>query len=98
MLGIKLASWGSFALAALGFVLFVNEGFVPFLAASVACALSGVLLLAIDRALVLLAEIRDALCAPTNSQEAIFEPKTDEASPRSAVEIGDDLERMRKRL
>lgn len=98
MLGIKIASWGSFALAALGFVLFVNEGFVPFLAASIACAISGVLLLAIDRVLVLLAEIRDALRGPANNQEAVFEPRTDIAPPRSAAEIAQDLDRVRNRL
>lgn len=93
MLALRVAAWGSFGLAMIAFVLFVNEGFIPFLAACISLLLAGVLLMAADRALVLLEQIKQRL--------TVAEPRQHEEHhdaivvPRAAEEIERDLIRIR---
>jgi hypothetical protein len=97
MFALRVAAWAAFGFAALAAVLFINEGFTPYLGAALSLALAGTLLLAADRALVLLAGIRDALIAKDDRVQqapgAVVLPIT----PRSAEAISGDIERLKGR-
>lgn len=93
MKSMQYTAFAAFGLSAVAAVLFVAEWFVPFLAAAISLAVSGVLLLGFDRALVLLAEIRDAVCTVDAGEIDLPAPPSSK-TPRSAAEIGADIRRM----
>ncbi len=96
MPAINLIAWINFIAAGI-LALATFAGNIAFLSPAVAAAISGCLFLAIDRALILLAEIRDRLPEPSARQPE--QPsKLPEGTPtRSLAEIEADLERMKSR-
>lgn len=96
MKALRYAAYGAFGCSALSLVLFLTEWFVPFLGAAISLTVFGALLLAADRALGLLTEIRNALC---HTSDVLPEPVQAEiaAPTRSAAEIAADIRKMSAR-
>ncbi|MBN2631594.1 MAG: hypothetical protein JXR75_13770 [Rhodobacteraceae bacterium] len=99
MVALRVAAWVAFGFSAVAFILLVNDGFLPFLGAALGLALMGALLLAADRVLVVLIEIRDALrgvdSAASGSPAETAQAK--KLEPRSMAEIAGDLDRMKRK-
>lgn len=97
MVALRVAGWSAFGFSGIALVLLINDGFTPYLGAALSLILGGVLLLAADRALQLLADIRDALVkSGTSPVEDNAETKI-LAEPRSAAEITQDIDRLKNR-
>lgn len=99
MQSVRFAAFGAFGFSVLSLVLFLQDMFAPFLGAAISLAVAGILLMALDRVLQLLTEIRDALRGKTNAQsEVVIETTGDvqaaPAVPRTASEIAADIRRM----
>lgn len=97
MFALRFAAWGAFGFAALALVLLINEGFIPYLGAALSLALAGVLLLAADKALMLLAGIRDALLKSEEPKQLVVDAGLPQMPPRSAADITIDIERLKNR-
>jgi len=91
-------AWINFVGAGLLLLMSFN-GHPLFLSSAVAAAISGCLFLAIDRALKLLAEIRDRLPSAVTASESIQSAVLPSPTPtRSLAEVEADLAKMQSRI
>lgn len=100
---LKYAAYGIFALGGLTVAFAIDQGEWVFIAGALWSAILGLALLAADRALVYLREIRDALVvgkdAPEETRAVVPAVATATAAPTKSVsEIKSDLDRMKKSL
>ena len=90
---VRWVAWGCFACAAVMVMMAVNEEVWEFIAVAVAAVISGILMLALDRIIELLAQISAAV-APAKMIEVV--PEIAAASPtRSLSELEADVARLR---
>ncbi len=99
MYSLRLFSWALFVVAALCLLTALATEELIFIPASVSSLATGLLFLAADRALLILAEIRDAVSGEIKSVE---HHKVDAEIPTSPVrsieEISSDLKAMKQRV
>lgn len=95
MLALRWTAYAAFALAALAGMGFVNDADIFMLSAGLSLALSGMLLLAIDRGLTLLCDIRDRLPHATHTPYDTSTPETETPQPRPIAELEADLQRLK---
>lgn len=97
MFALRLAAWSAFAFAALSGMQFVNSAFVPFLTAGISLLVAGILFLALDRVITLLASIRDALIASPNAVDLGAVDGARDIEPRTLGQIEADIARIKGR-
>lgn len=97
MQAMVIIAWVNFAIA--GVLAFAATNRAPgLLSPAIMAAVSGCLFLAIDKALTLLAEIRDRLPAPEVKPAAAPSQLPEGTLTRSLSEIEADLERMKGKM
>jgi hypothetical protein len=96
---LSVAAWIYFALAALNVPVYIDTGAPIFVAAAISLATVGLLLLALDRIIVLLADIRQGLRGAASGEQ----DPADEAGAkptretRSLASLSEDIKRLRER-
>jgi hypothetical protein len=100
---LRWAAYGAFGLAGLALALFAFDGFfAPFLGVAASLGVSGLLLLALDKGLRLLADIRDAIVRQGPVIEPISDVQADgfatDAPVKTVAELSGDLDRLKAKL
>lgn len=105
MLILRIISYICFGIASVGIVLAIGEVEVMLLAMSVSTAIAGVLMLALDKIVTTLTEIRDSIASPRQAVGAVdilidkpTENSNQSTPARSLKEISVDIERMKSKL
>jgi hypothetical protein len=107
MLILRIISYTCFGLAGLGTIFALGEGEIMLMSLSVSTAIAGVLMLALDKIVTTLTEIRDTIVGPTqvegSTDTSIDLPTenheiTKSTPAKSLEEISADIERMKSNL
>lgn len=94
---LRGAAWVAFALSAFALFMAFSQNYLLFFSAAAQAGFVGIILLAADRALTMLTQIRDALAPQyaTQMEQEAPQPATPSAPPRSVAELAADLERLK---
>ena len=97
LLALRYSAYGAFLLSGLAVLLLLEDFFIPYIGAAISLALAGILLLAIDRGLKLLEDIRDNLKADGLLSASVEKCEMAGSLPRSIGELAAEIERAKSK-
>lgn len=95
---LRVASWVYFGLAAVSIIAFLNTELVLFIGGAISLATVGIVLLALDKLISLLTDIRYVLVNPAPAATGAADDGGDTAPARQITALASDIEKLKAKV